>query len=107
MSGNTEILVIVHPGSACGSAEMNLGKDNAQVQRLDMQQLIEGWEGGVVIIDGTLSDELEDTWNRDWHAFGQVLHETLARAAPQATRPSVSWDRMTRNTTSKPQSRMS
>lgn len=75
-----KILVIVHPGSACGSADMNLGRDEACRQRLDMQLLVQGWEGGVLVIDGELSDELEQ--GRPSHVeWGQAIKGALARAA--------------------------
>lgn len=78
------LLIIVHPGSACGSADENLGRDNAAHQRLEMQLLIENWQGGVLVIDGALSDELEpDGWRRAWSDLGAAITGALARAADQ------------------------
>jgi hypothetical protein len=75
-----EVLLIVHPGSACGSADMNLGRDNAAIQRLDMQSLVEGWQGPVLVIDGELSEELEG--GRDaWSQWGQAIKDALSRAS--------------------------
>jgi hypothetical protein len=54
-----KLLVIVHPGSACGSADFNLGKFEARAARDTLRGAIEDWEGGVIVIDGELSDELE------------------------------------------------
>lgn len=79
MSTPTPLLIIVHPGSACGSADMNLGAEAAEVQRLDMQMLIENWEGGVAVIDGELSDELEG-FRRSWQDLGGAITDALDRA---------------------------
>lgn len=73
------LLIIVHPGSACGSADMNLGRDAAEVLRLDMQMLIENWEGGVAVIDGELSDELEGG-RHAWQELGRAITGALGRA---------------------------
>jgi hypothetical protein len=51
------LLVIVHPGSACGSADFNLGH-TAGTNRRMLAQDIAQWHGGVLVIDGELSDEL-------------------------------------------------
>lgn len=76
------ILVIVHPGSACGSAEENLGRDNADFQRLEMQTLVDGWEGGVLVIDGELSSELDGDggWKKHWKEWGDTVNRALQRA---------------------------
>lgn len=52
------ILVLVHPGSACGSANFNLGDAQAQACRALIADELATWEGGVIVIDGALSDEL-------------------------------------------------
>ena len=76
------LLFIVHPGSACGSADMNLGRDAAGFLRAQMQLLIESWEGGVVVIDGEISDELTEGYGRSsWRELGVAIEEALARAA--------------------------
>lgn len=76
------LLMVVHPGSACGSADMNLGRDAADTLRLDLQLLIEGWEGGVAVIDGDLSDELDENAGRSaWRALGEALEQALVRAS--------------------------
>jgi hypothetical protein len=74
------LLIIVHPGSACGSADENLGRDTAAMLRLDMQMLVEGWDGGVVVIDGELSDELSSNWRREYNEWGAVITGALTRA---------------------------
>lgn len=54
----TQILVVVHPGSACGSANFNLGRSLADGSRDVLADEINTWRGGIVIIHGSLSDEL-------------------------------------------------
>ena len=77
------ILVIVHPGSACGSADMNIGRDNADYLRSEMTALILGWEGGVVVIDSDLSDELCETWRRSHRELGEAIEQAVDRAKSQ------------------------
>lgn len=78
----TPVLVIVHPGSACGSADENLGRDNAAYQRLEMQMTVENWEGAVVVIDGDLSDELSG-WRGAWQEWGDTVAKAVERAKEQ------------------------
>lgn len=52
------ILVVVHPGAACGSADFNLGGFDARCARDALRHEFEAWQGGVLVIDGALSDEL-------------------------------------------------
>lgn len=75
----TPVLVIVHPGSACGSAEMNLGRDGADYQRGEMQLAVEDWQGAVVVIDGELSEELEG-YRSTWSEWGNSIQQALERA---------------------------
>lgn len=81
MTAPKDILLIVHPGSACGSADFSLGREHAETQRLDMQCLIEQWQGGVLVIDGSLSEELTEGFRRGWTDLGRAIDEALARAA--------------------------
>jgi hypothetical protein len=54
-----KILVVVHPGSVCGSADFNLGVDAGAKARQALIREIQGATGaGVIVIDGDLSDEL-------------------------------------------------
>jgi hypothetical protein len=81
MKTPNQLLIIVHPGSACGSADMNLGRDNADMQRLEMQMLVEGWEGGIVVIDGDLSEELTPNYGRHaWEQWGLAINAALEKA---------------------------
>lgn len=54
------ILVLVHPGSCCGSANMNVGQQLADAFRRDIADELDRWSGGIVVIDGSLSDELPE-----------------------------------------------
>ena len=72
-----QILVIVHPGSACGSADMNLDLDAADQARGGLMEDIDFWKGGVVVIDGEFSDELERSKYSD---LGKSIVDALARA---------------------------
>lgn len=52
------LLIIVHPGSCCGSANMNLGKFQARGDRDGLTSDINAWTGDVLVVDGEMSDEL-------------------------------------------------
>jgi hypothetical protein len=55
------ILVIVHPGSACGSADFNYNsKSIAGAERDGLIMEFDNWQEGVIVIDGDLSTELSD-----------------------------------------------
>lgn len=52
------LLVIVHPGSLCGSLDMHLG-DAADGVRGAIADEIDQWEGASAVITGNFMDELE------------------------------------------------
>lgn len=52
------LLIAVHPGSACGSADFNIGKFEARAYRDGIVSELNSWVGPVLIVDGELSDEL-------------------------------------------------
>lgn len=56
----TKVLVVVHPGSLCGSANFTLGKTEARAVRDAVAGDLDGWQGSVLVLDGALSDELPD-----------------------------------------------
>lgn len=56
-----EALVLVHPGSMCGSARMFLGKSEADSARNAVLGEVAAHVGPIIVIDGFLSDEL--TWS--------------------------------------------
>lgn len=76
-----EILVIVHPGSACGSADFNLGVFSAENARDDLMGAIEAWNGPVVVVDGELSDELPR-----YRLLDEAILKALARAGANGAR---------------------
>lgn len=51
-------LVLVHPGSACGSANLHLGRLEARAARDRLASDLRAWTGPVLVIDGEFSDEL-------------------------------------------------
>lgn len=53
-----DLLVVVHPGSLCGSANFNLGKSQADVERERLAWHLAAWTGDILVLDGELSDEL-------------------------------------------------
>lgn len=53
-----KILILVHPGSACGSADFNIGSFNAQAARSRLVDELDQLSGGLLVVDGDLSDEL-------------------------------------------------
>jgi hypothetical protein len=69
------ILVLVHPGSACGSADYNLGKVNAREARENLIQTLDQWNGALLVIDGELSDELDF-----YPQFSRSIETALHRA---------------------------
>ncbi|PZU15218.1 MAG: hypothetical protein DI591_10845 [Citromicrobium sp.] len=58
--GNSNPLLVVHPGSGCGSANHSLSQAHAIETRRALENLLAQWHGGVVIVDGSNSDELEN-----------------------------------------------
>lgn len=55
---NKNVMVLVHPGSACGSADFNLGDEAAPLRDALASEIMK-WKGDVFILDGELSDELD------------------------------------------------
>lgn len=53
-----EVMILVQPGSLCGSANSNLSLDIASAIRADVASDIESWEGDLIVLDGFLSDEI-------------------------------------------------
>jgi hypothetical protein len=60
MSSKPPILVLVHPGSACGSADFNIGHIEARAARDGLCFELDAWAGGILVIDGGFSDELPE-----------------------------------------------
>jgi hypothetical protein len=72
----SKLLVIVHPGSACGSADFNLGRASGHAIRQCMVAEIEAWCGDMCVIDGRLSSELA---KRQYFALGSAIRRALSR----------------------------
>lgn len=74
---SSPLLVLVHPGSACGSADFNLGRYLAQAERDMLADRLDKWNGAIVVIDGSLSDELSQSRFRQ---LGSAIENCLKRA---------------------------
>lgn len=72
------LLIVVHPGSCCGSADMNCGDEAAAAIRAALADDLADWTDGIAVIDGDLSGELRQRAYRD---FGSALERALERAA--------------------------
>lgn len=71
------VLILVHPGSACGSADFNLCPELASTYREKLAQDLSGWTGDMFVIDGQLSDELKDLAFRH---LGKAITSALVRS---------------------------
>jgi hypothetical protein len=72
------LLLVVHPGSCCGSADFNCGEEIAAAIRDALTADLDGWNGAVAVIDGDLSLELRQ---RAYRGLGAALETALERAA--------------------------
>jgi hypothetical protein len=70
------LLVIVHPGSACGSADFNLQRGPAREARARMVAEIDAWSGDICVIDGLGSEELSE---RRFSALNFAIRHALRR----------------------------
>lgn len=70
------VLVVVHPGSCCGSADFHYNSTSvANAEREGLIREWNAWDGGVLIIETELSDELPR-----YPALNQALKDLAARA---------------------------
>jgi len=76
------VLFVVHPGSACGSADWSLGATDAAACRDRLAADIASWRGGIAVIDGNLSYELD---LRRYRQLGEAISAALARAAARGS----------------------
>lgn len=76
--GPQGLLIVVHPGSACGSADMNLGFAASEM-RGALTHAIGQWDGAVAVIDGDLSDQLSGG-KREWSDLGDAIDGALEQA---------------------------
>lgn len=72
---SNKVLVLVHPGSACGSANYNLGREAADLARIEMTDMLNAWDGDIIVLDGDLSDELPR-----FPVFADAIRSAVRRA---------------------------
>lgn len=87
-SAKATVLILVHPGSACGSANFNLGSQLAQSYREALAADLDGWTGDMLVIDGELSAELTDP---AFVSLGKAISNALARCRDAGFRVRRSW----------------
>ena len=75
MTKPPSILVLIHPGSCCGSANFNLGSAACGYRDAIIHDL-DRHDGGIVVIDGGLSDEIDD-----YPVFRDTIARSMERAA--------------------------
>lgn len=68
------VLVVVHPGSLCGSLAMHCG-DECDDIRERMAVEIEDFDGAVVTVLGGMEDEFDDPWDRSTKNLGMALDD--------------------------------
>lgn len=70
------LLVLTHPGSACGSADSLLGRYGARASRDGLIIELNGWRGHILVADGELSDEISS-----YPTYSMALERALSQAA--------------------------
>lgn len=83
-----DVLILVHPGSACGSADFNLGSQLAQSYREGLIKDLGSWTGDILVIDGELSEELKQP---TFIPLGHAIKQTLARCRQAGFRADRAW----------------
>lgn len=78
------VLVLVHPGSACGSADFNLGSSEASDARSRLANDLALWHGDIIVMDGFLSDEIATH-----PALDEAIQDALRRANPEINNPGM------------------
>ncbi len=76
MTDPRPLLVLVHPGSACGSADFHHGRSYASAEREALADRLRGWQYDLVVVDSDLSDEI-----RRYPVLMSAIESALARAA--------------------------
>ncbi|PZR93465.1 MAG: hypothetical protein DI537_10105 [Stutzerimonas stutzeri] len=76
MSSPGSVLIVVHPGSCCGSANLTIGRSDARASREGLISELRKWSGDIAVIDGEFSDELP---------LYPVLNEALVGAISRNT----------------------
>lgn len=70
------VLIVVHPGSCCGSATFNLGRWDANASRDGLVIELDSWVGPIAVIDGDLSHELSG-----YPSLAVSLQEAIGRCS--------------------------
>jgi hypothetical protein len=70
------LLVLTHPGSACGSADNLLGRFDGRAGRDGLKIELDHWRGHILVADGELSEEIPD-----YPTLATSLDRALAQAA--------------------------
>jgi hypothetical protein len=70
------LLILVHPGSLCGSADFNLGGEALAAREAVINELNQ-WTGNIIVLDGELSDELE---RYRYIRLGNAIDDAVSRA---------------------------
>ena len=73
----TPLLFVVHPGSACGSADFNIGEEDAAADRAKLEAFLNAWTGGVIVLSGEHDAELR---KRRYRSLGLAIEGALATA---------------------------
>lgn len=74
------LLIVVHPGSLCGSLDMHC-PDSAEATRASIAAEITKWPGPVIVVDGDLTDELAfGRYRKLGRAVDSVLYRTFGAA---------------------------
>lgn len=76
MTSPRPLVILVHPGSLCGSADANLGDEEACRVRDEIISFLDDWEGDVLALQGFLSDELPS-----YPDLNSAMQDALDRAS--------------------------
>jgi hypothetical protein len=74
---NGKTLILVHPGSACGSADFNIGRDLADECRLDLIRCLNLRTDNILILDNSFGDELLET---PYKALNDAINTAIGRS---------------------------
>jgi len=74
------ILVVVHPGAACGSADFVLGSWDAADARDNLIREANKWEGGVIVLQDSAMHETGQAGLESWERWGDALKALVSRA---------------------------
>ncbi len=85
MSEKAKLLVLVHPGSCCGSANFNLGRTEGMNARVNLEEELMEWSGDLLIVHSDLSDEI--SLYRD---FDRAIQNAKSKA--NVVKEIVDWD---------------